>query len=95
VHQHSPRALLGFPQGSPNAITWTGGMLLHTPEPEKRMVGGDWRGPRVDWRDLSRHAEGLVCLAGGPPAVGLLIWKGLSRGGAAARVVAGVRTWRR
>ena len=37
-----------------------------------QLSGGDWRGPRVDWRDLARHAEGLICLAGGPPAVGLL-----------------------
>ncbi|MBV9601768.1 MAG: PHP domain-containing protein [Chloroflexi bacterium] len=36
------------------------------------LSGGDWRGPRIDWRDLAEHAEGLVCLAGGPPAVGLL-----------------------
>jgi DNA polymerase III alpha subunit len=23
------------------------------------LCGGDWRGPRIDWRDLARHAEGL------------------------------------
>jgi DNA polymerase III alpha subunit len=23
------------------------------------LCGGDWRGPRVDWRDLAQHAEGL------------------------------------
>ena len=37
-----------------------------------QLCGGDWRGPRVDWRDLAEHAEGLVCLAGGPPGLGLL-----------------------
>lgn len=36
------------------------------------LCGGDWRGPRVDWRDLARHAEGLICLAGAPAASGLL-----------------------
>ena len=36
------------------------------------LCGGDWRGPRVDWRDLARHAEGVICLAGAPAASGLL-----------------------
>lgn len=38
------------------------------------LCGGDWRGPRVDWRDLARHAEGVVCLAGAPASSGLLGW---------------------
>ena len=37
-----------------------------------QLCGGDWRGPRIDWRDLAEHAEGLICLAGGPPGLGLL-----------------------
>jgi len=41
-----------------------------------QLAGGDWRGPRVDWRDLARHAEGVICLAGGPPSVGLLAAQG-------------------
>jgi DNA polymerase-3 subunit alpha len=36
------------------------------------LSGGDWRGPRVDWRDLAQHAEGLLCIAGGPASSGLL-----------------------
>ena len=24
-----------------------------------QLCGGDWRGPRIDWRDLAEHAEGL------------------------------------
>src|SRR5919201_1402136 len=37
------------------------------------MLGGrDWNGPRLDWRDLAAHSEGLICLAGGPPGSGLL-----------------------
>ncbi|MBV9577969.1 MAG: PHP domain-containing protein, partial [Chloroflexi bacterium] len=37
-----------------------------------QLSGGDWRGPRIDWRDLADHSDGLICLAGGPPSVGLL-----------------------
>ena len=37
-----------------------------------QLSGGDWRGPRLDWDDLASHGEGLICLAGGPPSVGLL-----------------------
>jgi DNA polymerase III alpha subunit len=36
------------------------------------LCGGDWRGPRVDWRDLAPHAERLICLAGAPASSGLL-----------------------
>jgi DNA polymerase-3 subunit alpha len=36
------------------------------------LAGGDRGRPRVDWRDLADHAEGLICLAGGPPDAGLL-----------------------
>jgi DNA polymerase III subunit alpha len=37
-----------------------------------QLSGGDWRGPRIDWRDLAEHGEGLICVAGGPPGLGLL-----------------------
>jgi hypothetical protein len=30
--------------------------------------------PRLDWDDLGKHGEGLICLAGGPPSVGLLAY---------------------
>jgi DNA polymerase-3 subunit alpha len=36
------------------------------------LCGGDWRGPRVDWRDLAPHADGLLCISGGPASSGLL-----------------------
>jgi DNA polymerase III alpha subunit len=36
------------------------------------LSGGDWRGPRVDWADLARHNEGLICIASGRADKGLL-----------------------
>jgi DNA polymerase-3 subunit alpha len=35
------------------------------------LAGADRAGPRVDWQDLARHAEGLICLTGAP-GTGLL-----------------------
>jgi DNA polymerase III alpha subunit len=37
-----------------------------------QLSGRDWQGPRIDWRDPASYSEGLICLAGGPPSVGLL-----------------------
>ncbi|MBV9577823.1 MAG: hypothetical protein JO057_04445 [Chloroflexi bacterium] len=37
-----------------------------------QLSGGDWRGPRIDWRDLADHNEGVICVAGGRPSAGLL-----------------------